>query len=343
MSDQRAMAFRKHRPCRPERTISVLPRERVIATIKHEPRDRMPRYGWLGNLREPLTEAFGSVAAFEDHYEFDLAHAFGNPWQYTREALEFIRGDSGEALPERVAQAPIHDPDDQEMYTRVVEMVRHHKQERDRFVYVQTPGLFEAHNGLFGIENHLLYLMMYPGELHEVYKRQAEWNRRWAMNCLDLGVDMVHISDDWGAQQDLLFSPDVWRKLIYPYHKITIDAVKQRGAFVSLHSDGNINSVLDGMVELGYDVVHPFQESAGMSLTRFKEEYRDAFTVMGGIDVQTTLGFGKLDNLRTELERVIGMFADSGLILCTTHAVQEHCSLDELVYCYDTVKELCGG
>lgn len=321
----------------------MLPRERVIATIRHEVRDRMPRYGWLGNLEGPLTDAFGSIAAFEDHYELDLAHAFGTPWQYTREALEFIRGDSAEALPVRVLQAPIHDADDESMYAGVIAAVRHHKQERGRFVYVQTPGLFEAHNGLFGIENQLVYLMMYPGELHDVYRRQAEWNRRWAMNCLDLGVDMIHISDDWGAQQDLLFSPAVWWDLIYPYHKITIDAVKGRGAFVSLHSDGNINSVLDGVVKLGYDVVHPFQESAGMRLIDVKEKLGGAFTVMGGIDVQTTLGFGRLSQLRSELERVVGMFADGGLILCTTHAVQEHCSIEELVFCYDAIKELCGG
>ncbi len=326
-----------------ERMPTVLPRERVIATIKREKRDRMPRYGWLGNMREPITQAFGSVAAFEDRYEFDLAHAFGRPWQYTRESLDFIRSGSGEALPERVVQAPMHDVDDEQMYAPVVEAVRHHKLARERFVYVQTPGLFEAHNGLFGIENHLLYLMMYPAELHEVYRRQAEWNRRWAMNCLDIGVDMVHVSDDWGAQQDLLFSPDIWWELIYPYHKVTVDAVKKRGAFVSLHSDGNIRSVLDGVVKLGYDVVHPFQESAGMSLTDFKRDYRRSFAVMGGIDVQTTLGFGRLEQLRRELERVVGMFAEDGLVLCTTHAVQDHCSIEELMYCYDTVKELCGG
>jgi uroporphyrinogen decarboxylase len=321
----------------------MISRERVIATIRRQPVDRMPRYGWLGNLETPIAERFGSLAAFEDAYGFDMAHAFGNPWQYTREALSFIKGDSSEALPERVIQAPIHDPDDPEMYKSIVAQIKHHKTERGRFVYVQSPGLFEGHNGLFGIENHMMYLMLYPEALMEVYKRQSEWTTRWAMNCLDLGVDMIHISDDWGAQNDLMFSPDTWWQLIYPNHKRTIDAVKRRGAFASLHSDGNVNSVLDGIAKLGFDVVHPFQESAGMDLARFKRDHPSSFTVLGGIDVQTTLGFGNLPHLRSELVRVVGMFRDGGLILCTTHAVQDHCSLEELVYCYDTVVELCGG
>jgi uroporphyrinogen decarboxylase len=128
---------------------------------------------------------------------------------------------------------------------------------------------------------------------------------------------------------------------MYPHHKIVCDAVRRRGAFVSLHSDGNINSVLDGIVELGFHVVHPFQESAGMDLTSYRRDYMQRFVVMGGIDVQTTLGFGQRDRLRSELERVISMFTDGGLLLCTTHMVQDHCTIDELTYAYDTIAELC--
>ena len=160
------------------------------------------------------------------------------------------------------------------------------------------------------------------------------------MNCLDLGVDMIHVSDDWGAQSGLMFSPKVWRELIFPYHKQVTDAVKARGAFVSLHSDGNVESVLDGIVELGFDVVHPYQESAGMDYGLYKSSYADKFVIMGGLDVQTTIGFGKLDFLRSEIERVLGLFADGGMLFCTTHFVQDHCSIEELTFAYDLVYEI---
>ena len=44
------------------------------------------------------------------------------------------------------------------------------------------------------------------------------------------------------------------------------------------------------------------KESAGMSLTNFKANYRQHFTVMGGLDVQTTIGFGKIDFLKAEID-----------------------------------------
>jgi len=160
------------------------------------------------------------------------------------------------------------------------------------------------------------------------------------MNCLDIGIDMIHVSDDWGAQVGLMFSTDIWWDMIYPYHKITTEAVKERGAFLSLHSDGNVNSVVDGIAELGYDVVHPWQESAGMSLPDYHAKYRDKFVTMGGLDVQSTIGFGKFDFLTSEIERVLRLAANGGLLFCTSHFVQDHCSMEELRLAYDTAYRL---
>ncbi|MBI1336241.1 MAG: hypothetical protein GC164_04685 [Phycisphaera sp.] len=319
----------------------MLPRERVIETIQHHKPDRTPFYMWVrANMNEPITQRFGSVEAFEDHYQFDMAHLFGTPARYTPGALKPFRDRGQPPEPAELLDVPITDPDDLSVYDEIKRGVEHHKNQRGRFVYVQTPGIFEANNGYFGIENHLMYLALYEDDLHRVYARQAQWNKRFAMNCLDLGVDMVHVSDDWGGQTSLLFSPDMWHRLIKPYHKVTCDAVKQRSGFLSLHSDGNIRSVLDETIKLGFDVIHPFQESAGMDLTEYRERYIDRFTVMGGLCVQTTIGFNKRDFLEKEIRRVLSMFKDGGLLYCTSHFVQNHCSIDELLFAADLVREL---
>lgn len=320
----------------------MLPRERVIATIRHQRPDRVPVYGWVrANLEPQIRTAFGSVEAFEDHYEFDYAHLFGGPGGFDGENLRaaFPAG----VEPCHLLDAPMGNVDDAAAYQGLRDAIRHHKEQRGRFVYVQTPGIFEPLNGVFGIENHLMYLALYEEDLHAVYRRQAAWNARFAANCLDLGVDMVHVSDDWGGQTGLLFSPETWHRLIAPHHRPTCDLVRRRGAFLSLHSDGNVNAVIDGILELGYQVVHPWQESAGMSLSDFHARYRDRLTAMGGLDVQTTIGFGKLDFLRAEIRRVLELFHDGGLLFCTSHFVQDHCTIDELRLAFDTAYELTRG
>jgi uroporphyrinogen decarboxylase len=321
----------------------MLPRERVIQVIRRGRPDRIPLYGWVSaNLRDQITAAWGSVAAFEDHYQFDYAHLFGGPGCLPWTDLHKLRAQKGDAALEPADVLPLAwpDPNDSAAYAGLVADIRHHKHERGRFVYVQTPGIFEALNGAFGIENHLAYLLLFPDELMQIYRRQAEWNRAFAMNCLDLGVDMIHVSDDWGGQTSLLFSPRIWREMIFPCHKITTDAVLRRGAFLSLHSDGNVSAVLDGIVELGYQVVHPYQESAGMSHRLYLDQYADRFVLMGGLDVQTTIGFGKPDFLTAEIRRVMQTFAGGRLLFCTSHFVQDHCTMEELKLAFDTAFEL---
>ena len=323
----------------------MLPRERVLQVINKKEPDRMPVYGWVSaNLTQQVSDLFGTVESFEDHYEFDFAHLFGGPGTYDNDVLEKIRAENdGEVPPGVLLDVPMKDPASAADYENVRAGVRHHKVQRGRWVYMQTPGIFEALNGPFGIENHLAYMLMYKDEVMEVYRRQAEWNRQFAGMCLEAGVDMIHVSDDWGAQVGPMFSPKLWWEMIYPAHKITCDYVKAQGAYLSLHSDGNVLPLVDGIVELGYDVVHPWQESAGMDLKIQQEKYKDAFTVMGGLDVQSTIGFGKLDHLEQEIRRVIGMFPDKRLLYCTTHFIQDHCSKEELIFAYDLIAELTRG
>jgi uroporphyrinogen decarboxylase len=313
-------------------------RERVIAVIEQKKADRIPIYGWLkANLSDQISARFGSVEAFEDVYEFDLAHLFPSLSIYDADIEAYQKECGGSIEPLQLLDLPMTDPDDMRHYESLKEQIEHHKEKRSRFVYVQTPGIFECNNAYWGIENHMMYMMLFEKELCEVYKRQAEWNKRFALNCLDMGIDMIHVSDDWGAQDRLMFSPESWRKMIFPYHKITCDAVKRKGGYLSLHSDGNINSVLDGIVELGFDVVHPFQESAGMSFEKYLEKYGRSFAIMGGLDVQNAIGFGKLNFLESEIKRVLSMFKERGILYCTSHFVQDHCSMEELVFAYDLI------
>jgi uroporphyrinogen decarboxylase len=77
-----------------------------------------------------------------------------------------------------------------------------------------------------------------------------------------------------------------------------------------------------------------------MGYDRYLSEYRDHFALMGGLDVQTTIGFGKLDFLKSEIERVMTTFADGSLLFCTSHFVQDHCTIEELTLAFDTAYEM---
>jgi len=316
-------------------------RQLTAKTIKGENTGRTPVYGWVSaNLDKEISAEFGSVKNFEDHYEYDLAHIFGGPRPYKKEQFKELIESGEEITPDMVLDIPMQPADDETSLSNVQKRLDFYQADRGRFCYMQTPGIFEFHNDVFGMENHMIQMMIEPELMKEVYKRQALWNKKYAESIIELGMDMIHISDDWGAQNDLMFSKDMWLEMIMPYTKITADYVKSTGTFLSLHSDGNINRVLPEIRDLGFDVLHPWQEAAGMSYETFVNEYSNDFGIMGGLCIQSTLGFGDMDNVKSEIERVFRTLKGKRWIFCTTHFVQDHCSMEELVFAYDLAVKL---
>jgi len=316
-------------------------RERVMRAIRGEPTDRTPIYGWVSaNLKNEISERYGSVEAFEDLYEFDAAHIFGGPAPFrSREYLRSIRERYPEITPEVVLKEDFFPHPLEYDWSGVRETVAFHKK-RGRFCYMQTPGFFEAFNTVFGMENQLMYLLMYPDELARIYAREADWMIEFADCCLELGIDCVHISDDWGSQRDLMFSPALWRELVKPNLRRVIDHVHSKGRLVSLHSDGCVKAVTDDLAELGIDMLHPWQESAGMSYDMYLEKYADQFAILGGVCVQTVLGLASREKLEAEIRRVFGILKGKRWICCTTHFVQNHCSMDDLKFAFDLIYQL---
>lgn len=315
--------------------------QRVTNVILGKPVDRQPVYGWVReNLSDVITQAYGSVEAFEDHYEFDMAHIFGGPYPIRRDVVARLKEENEELTPDLLEEADfLPDVDNMAEYENIRQALAHHKQ-RGRFCYMQTPGFFEHFNKAFGIENHLMYLALYPEEMGRLYSRQADWTIRFADHCIDLGVDMVHLSDDWGAQKNMMFSPKLWWDLIYPNMKRVVDHVHSRGAFCSLHSDGCVMNVADGIAQLGLNVVHPWQENAGMSYETYLERYSDRFAILGGVCVQSALGILPREQLEKEIRRVFGLLRGKRWICCTTHFVQNHCTIEDLTFAYDLIYKL---
>ena len=64
--------------------------------------------------------------------------------------------------------------------------------------------------------------------------------------------------------------------------------------------------------------------------------------IMGGLCTDHTR-FGNYEKLEHEIKRVFSLLKGKRWLFCTTHFVQDHCSIDELVFAYDLVRKLANG
>jgi uroporphyrinogen decarboxylase len=325
----------------------MLPRERVFEAIAHREPDRVPLYLWVfrqPGVHEAIEAKYGTFEAFCDALQLDLCQTFparGLLRHSPAPAGEEKRNIYGRTLTlEEALEAEFTDPEDEGLYPRIRAEVAEHKGRKGRAIFLQTPGVFETVGGLLGLEQCLTAMALDPERVRALFERIAHWNHRYIENALAIGVDVIHISDDWGMNGRMLMRPQLWWELIYPTEKITCDFVRQAGARLSLHSDGYFMDVMDGVVALGFEVVHPVQASAGMDPLAFKGRYGDRLTMYGGLDVRSTLGRGAPDRVVAEVRWLMRhLKAGGGYLFCTSHMVQPGTPVEEIELAYQVALE----
>lgn len=323
-------------------------RERVLLALQHREPDRVPRTIWVdgGEMMDRVVARFGSYDAFLDHLDVDMYQAFpGAPgmiaWT-SGSAQARGQGLSQGALSlEEALEVPLTDPDTDSIYAPIRAAISHHQGTRGRAVYVQTPGCFETANGFVGMETQLIELALRPEMVQALYRRIVGWTKRYIANCQDLSCDVVHVSEDLGENGRMIVSPRTFREVIAP--ELTHEAAfaRQRSPYLSLHSCGYFDDVIGDLADMGFNCMHPFQESAGMDIPSVKHRFGDRVTIYGGLDVRTTLPSGDRGLIRREIERVFeACKPGGGFLFCTGHTVHKDCELDDVLYAYELAHEL---
>lgn len=317
-------------------------KERVLATIEQRPTDRTPLDCWLyqKDFVQTLEAEYGSRNKFLDEYNVDLFVGFV-PWpnQLGREV------DVSE-----LAGVEIRDPGDPFWVTftawnpdfagvNVRDAVEEHGDRRAVIAHIW--GIVEGTSSFMGIENCWANLGLEPELMTNWFDRYADWLCGLVDNCLDAGVDIITLSDDWGSNNNMLFSPRMWRRLIKPYAQRVVRHARERGAYVNLHSDGYIMNIMDDVVEMGYQMLHPVQESAGMDPQQIKQEYGDKLVVYGSLDVVDGLYSHEGEALDQYIRDRFAVYAPGGgFIFNTGHFVQPDIPVARLQRAYTLANEL---
>jgi uroporphyrinogen decarboxylase len=115
-------------------------------------------------------------------------------------------------------------------------------------------------------------------------------------------VDGISFMDDWGAQDRLLISPLLWRKLFKPLYAEYCRMIHDAGKSVFMHSDGHISAIYPDIIEIGVDALN--SQLFCMDIEALGEQYKGKITFWGEIDRQYVLPFGTPQDARTAVERV---------------------------------------
>ncbi len=198
--------------------------------------------------------------------------------------------------------------------------------------------LFERAWTLRGMERLYMDMVDNPKFVHQLFSSLADYTLEVVHRACDAGTDAVYFGDDWGAQHGLLMGPSHWYEFIYPQVKRLYQAVRSRGAYVFIHSCGDVDELFDSLIEAGLSCFNPFQPEV-MDVFSLLESYRGKLAFFGGLSTQQTLPFGSTDDVRDAVHALLKAGKPGGYICSPAHAVEGDVPVENMIALIETLQE----
>ncbi|MBN2558292.1 MAG: hypothetical protein JXB33_06025 [Clostridia bacterium] len=126
-----------------------------------------------------------------------------------------------------------------------------------------------------------------------------------------VGADCIFFCEDWGLQDRLMISPELWREMFKPSFKVLCDRAKEHNMKVFMHSCGYIYEILEDLIEVGIEVFQ-FDQPSLMGMERVAAIFDKRATLFAETDIQKVLPTGDRMLIEETTERMVRLFHKNG-------------------------------
>lgn len=211
---------------------------------------------------------------------------------------------------------------------------------KQKFVTYSVHGCFHSTWSKIRMESLLMWMLDDPDFIQDMFAvhTQLALDIYDGMKGQGIQFDGAWISDDLGYRTAPLISPEMYRRLVMPYHRRLCEHFAKDGLKTMLHSDGNVEPLIPHFLEAGFAALHPLESKAGLDVRKLKPRYGDRLVLFGNIDVR------KLAGSREEIEeevrtKVTIAKQEGGYIYHSDHSVPSNVSFENYCFAAEMVKK----
>lgn len=209
---------------------------------------------------------------------------------------------------------------------------------------VLSHGPYQMACDLRGMDNFLVDMITQPEFAITLLDRITDTICGLTQNYLEAAgeaMDMIELpGDDYAANDNLVFSPRLFRKIIRPCLERIIATIRSSrpNIKIMLHSDGAIEKLVPDFIEMGIDVLHPLEPVTGMDPAQIKQDFGRSISVLGGVDISHALPGTRLD-IRNDIDRCIRDLAHGGgYIIAPCNHLQADVPPENVIEMYNYAK-----
>jgi len=278
--------------------------------------DRLPvRFETLG-ISDVHTVKWNQTGTGDHHYRETLDE-WGCRWM--RAETQNMGQVKGHPLEDWEALDSYHwpDPDDPAFYEGMEA-----KFEGSQGKYI-TSGifmfLFERMHALHGFENTLTDLLLEREEMERLADRIMEFDLGIIENLRRRFPGQIHglqVTDDWGSETSTLIHPKLWHDFFQPRYRHLFKAIHAAGWHVWLHSCGQIEAIVNPLIEAGVDVLN-LQQPRVFDIPAFGKQFAGRVCFASLCDIQRTLPLATVEEIELEANLLLNHWAtpQGGFIL----------------------------
>jgi uroporphyrinogen decarboxylase len=163
---------------------------------------------------------------------------------------------------------------------------------------------------------------------------------RRAVETLKDRIDVVFWWEDMAERHGPCVSPKLYREFFLPHYKrVTSYLAKNKIDRILMDSDGNINPILDLIVEAGISGLWPLEVNAGMDAVAIRKRYGNKLFLVGNLD-KVELAKGGQAMMKEVDSKVPILKEMGGYIPGADHLIPVEMTLEKFKEYAEYIKEL---
>jgi uroporphyrinogen decarboxylase len=188
---------------------------------------------------------------------------------------------------------------------------------------------------LRGFEQILMDMAADPDMAIAIFDRISSFYMEYGRRILEAAkgkIDILCTGDDFGAQDNMLISPSMWKKFLGKGFSDYIRLGKAYGTQVMHHTCGSVYKIMEEMIRCGLDILQSIQpEAVNMDPHILKNEFGGRISFQGGVSIQKILPYGTPEDVEAHVQSVFKeMMPGGGYIACTAHSMQGDTSIENI-------------
>ena len=336
--------------------VEMTSEERVLRVLQRQEPDRVPHFEWVVDHR--VREALCPGCKSHNDFAVQMGHdAIIVDLNYKKERVAanrwlsewgYVSQDTDEEHGVEV-ESPIKTMRDFESYTApdphfsgrfadVENAVQNYKGRKAVIVHLND--VFSLPRYLMGMQGLIMAIVREPELVKNLVEMSVTVNLELAKEVVARGVKIVYTGDDYAYNKGPLMSPKHFRELFYPGLYRVMQGYKELGLYVIKHTDGNIWSLIDMIIDLGIDCLDPIDPQAGMDLGEVKAKYGHRVALKGNVDCAQLMTFGTPDEVIEATKDALrkGM-PGGGFILSSSNSIHSGVKPENYAAMLQTLKD----